>query len=58
MAVCHALQEATRDFIRDTAHWTGERRGHRNTTIWQGLRQLEEHLDWMESTTDVRPGEI
>jgi hypothetical protein len=58
MAVCHALHEATRDFIRDTAHWTGERRAQRNFTIWQGLRQLEEHLDWMDSATDVRPGEI
>jgi hypothetical protein len=58
MAVCRALHEATGDFIRETAHWTGERREQRSLTIWQGIRQLEEHLDWMERAGDTRPGEI
>jgi hypothetical protein len=58
MAVCRALHEATLDFVRETAHWTGERREQRNFTIWQGIRQLEEHLDWMESAGEARPGEI
>lgn len=55
MAVCRALHEATRDFIRETARWTGERREQRNLTIWQGIRQLEEHLEWMEDSGDARP---
>jgi hypothetical protein len=58
MAVCRALHEATLDFVRETAHWTGERREQRNFTIWQGIRQLEEHLDWMESAGEARPEEI
>jgi hypothetical protein len=49
MAVCRALEEATREFVRDTAHWTGDRREQRTLTIWQGIRQLEEQLEWMES---------
>jgi hypothetical protein len=58
LAVCRALHEATQDFVRETAHWTGERREQRTFTIWQGIRQLEEHLDWMESAGEARPGEI
>jgi hypothetical protein len=58
IAVCRALHEATLDFVRETAHWTGERCEQRNLTIWQGIRQLEEHLDWMESAGEARPGEI
>ena len=57
MAVCRRLQEVTRDFVQETAHWTGERREQRNLTIWQGIRQLEEHLDWMEAAGETRPGE-
>ena len=57
MAACRSLQEVTRDFVQETAHWTGERREQRNLTIWQGIRQLEEHLDWMEAAGETRPGE-
>ena len=57
MATCRALEEATRDFLRETAHWTGERREQRTLTIWQGIRQLEEHLDWMESAGEVQPAD-
>jgi hypothetical protein len=57
IVVCRALHKATLDFVRETAHWQGERREQRNFTIWQGIRQLEEHLDWMESAGEARPGE-
>ena len=57
IAICRAFEAATRDFLRDTAHWTGERREQRTLTIWQGLRQLEEQLDWMESAAEVEPVE-
>jgi ParB/Sulfiredoxin domain len=57
MAACRSLQEVTRDFVQETAHWIGERREQRNLTIWQGIRQLEEHLDWMEAAGETRPGE-
>ena len=57
MATCRAFEAATRDFLRDTAHWTGERREQRTLTIWHGLRQLEEQLDWMESAAEVEPAE-
>ena len=57
MAACRRLQEVTRDFVQETAHWVGERREQRTLTIWQGIRQLEEHLDWMEAAGETRPGE-
>jgi hypothetical protein len=57
MAVCRRLQEVTRDFVQETTDWTGERREQRNLTIWQGIRQLEEHLDWMEAAGETRAGE-
>jgi ParB-like chromosome segregation protein Spo0J len=53
MAVCRALEAATRQFRQDTAHWTGERCRQRELTIWQGIQQLEEQLEWMESTHDA-----
>ena len=56
MAACRSLQEVTRDFVQETAHWIGERREQRTLTIWQGIRQLEEHLDWMEAAGETRPG--
>jgi hypothetical protein len=52
IATCRAFEAATRDFLQETAHWTGERREQRTLTIWQGLRQLEEQLDWMESAAE------
>ena len=57
MAACRSLQEVTRDFVQETAHWIGERREQRNLTIWQGIRQLEEQLDWMEAAGETRPEE-
>lgn len=53
MALCRELEAATRQFRQDTAHWTGERRRQRDLTIWQGIQQLEEQLEWMESTHDA-----
>ena len=57
MVACRALEGATGDFLEETAHWTGERREQRTLTIWQGIRQLEEHLDWMETAGEVQPAE-
>jgi ParB-like chromosome segregation protein Spo0J len=56
MALCRELETATRQFRQETAHWTGERRTQRDLTIWQGIQQLEEQLEWMESTRDARGG--
>jgi ParB-like chromosome segregation protein Spo0J len=53
MALCRELEAATRQFRQETAHWTGERRRQRDLTIWQGIQQLEEQLEWMESTHDA-----
>ena len=56
MTLCREFEAATRQFRQETAHWTGERRTQRDLTIWQGIQQLEEHLEWMESTREAHGG--
>jgi hypothetical protein len=50
LALCHALDAATERFRRETARWTGERRGHRRLTIHQTVQHLSEQLEWMQAT--------
>ena len=45
---------ATERFRRETARWTGERRGQRRLTIWQTIQDLSEQLEWMQATEAPR----
>ena len=54
LAMCQELDVATERFRRETARWTGERRGQRRLTIWQTIQDLSEQLEWMQATEALR----